>query len=214
MRSLALGELALVGLLVAGDFHGLVPFSSTPFLLGLGWISLRARGLGWRDVGFVPPRGWRALGLGALAGVAMELLSTFVSVPLLSKWTGRPPDLSDFRPMVGSLRLLLLFLALNWTLAAFGEELAYRGYLMSRLAGLGQNLRGAWLSSLVVASALFGVGHASQGLTGMLQEGLAGLLLGLLYLASGRRLDLPIVAHGVSNTLAFLLIYLDRYPGV
>lgn len=24
----------------------------------------------------------------------------------------------------------------------------------------------------------------------------------------------PFVAHGVSNTLAFVLIYLDRYPGL
>jgi uncharacterized protein len=39
-------------------------------------------------------------------------------------------------------------------------------------------------------------------------------LLGLLYLGSGRTLTVPIVAHGVSNTLAFVLIYLDRYPGV
>jgi membrane protease YdiL (CAAX protease family) len=38
--------------------------------------------------------------------------------------------------------------------------------------------------------------------------------LGLFYLACGRNLAIPIVAHGISNTVAFLLIYLDRYPGV
>jgi membrane protease YdiL (CAAX protease family) len=48
----------------------------------------------------------------------------------------------------------------------------------------------------------------------MVQEGLSGLLLGLLYLGSGRTLAVPIVAHGIANTLAFVLIFLNRYPGV
>ena len=211
----ALGELALFLALVAGDFYGLVPVTSTPFLLGLGWVSLRLRGLGWRDVGFVRPRSWsQALVLGSLAGIGMELFSTFVTVPFLSHLTGTLPDLSDFRSTVGNLRLLLVWLVLNWTLAAFGEELVFRGYLMTRLAGLGQGTRGAWLVSLIVASALFGWGHGDQGLTGMVQEGFAGFLLGLLYLWCGRNLTVPIVAHGVSNTLAFVLIFCNRYPGV
>jgi membrane protease YdiL (CAAX protease family) len=189
--------------------------TSTPFFLALGWLSLRRRGLRWRDVGFARPPHWaRALALGAAAGIAMELLSTFVTVPLLSRLTGSPPDLSEFRSTVGNVKLLLLWLALNWTLAAFGEELAFRGYVMNRLADLGRGTRGAWLVSLVVASALFGWGHGGQGLTGMVQEGFAGLLLGALYLGSGRNLTVPIVAHGVANTLAFVLIYLGRYPGV
>lgn len=144
----------------------------------------------------------------------MELFATFVTVPLWAQLTGTPPDLSDFRPMVGSVRVLLLGLLLNWTLAAFGEELAFRGYLLTRLAGLGGDTRAAWLASLAVTSALFGWGHGGQGLAGMLQEGFAGFLLGLLYLGCGRNLTVPIVAHGVANTLAFVLIFFDRYPGV
>jgi membrane protease YdiL (CAAX protease family) len=173
--------------LVAGDYFGVVPFSSTPFFLVLAWLSLRLRGLGWRDVGFTRPAGWpRALALGTLAGIAMELFSTFVSVPLLSRLTGQPPGLSDFRPLVGNLKLVLAFLVPMWLLAAFGEELVYRGYLMNRLAGLGRSTRAAWLLSAVVVSVLFGWGHGGQGLTGMLQEGFAGLLVALVYLACGR----------------------------
>jgi membrane protease YdiL (CAAX protease family) len=103
----------------------------------------------------------------------------------------------------------------NWVVAAFGEELVYRGYMMNRIAGLGRGARGSWIPSLVVVGVLFGWAHEeSQGLAGMAQEGFAGLLLGLLYLGCGRNLAVPIVAHGVSNTLAFVLIYFDRYPGV
>jgi hypothetical protein len=211
----AAAEMALVAALMAGDFYGVVPVSSTPFLILMGWISLRLRGLRWRDVGFARPARWRrAILVGIAAGVVMELFSTFVTVPLLTQLTGKPPDLSDFRSTVGNVRMLLIWLALNWTLAAFGEELAFRGYVMPRLADLGGGTRAAWLASLVVTSLLFGWGHGGQGLTGMMQETLAGLMLGGLYLANGRNLTVPIVAHGVSNTLAFVLIYFGRYPGI
>jgi uncharacterized protein len=213
---LALGEVLLAfGVTVADRFH-LVPLSNTPFLFALGWISLRLRGLRWRDVGLVRPRSWvRTLAIGSLAGIAMELLALFVTEPLFAQLVGRHPDLSDFRPLVGNLGFLLGILVLNWLLAAFGEEMVYRGYLLNRVAGLGQGTRGAWILSLIVVSVFFGWAHGeSQGLTGMLQEGFAGLLLGLLYLGNGRRLAVPIVAHGVSNTLAFVLIYFGRYPGV
>jgi hypothetical protein len=213
---LAAVELAIVVALFAADRHGLVPLSNTPFLFALGWISLRVRGLGWRDVGFVRPRRWlRTLALATAAGIGMELLALFVTEPWIARLAGTHPDLSDFRPLVGNLKLLLIVLLPMWLLAAFGEELVYRGFLMNRFAGLGRGTRGAWLLSLVFVSALFGWAHEEgQGLSGAMQEGWSGLLLGLLYFACGRTLAAPIVAHGVSNTLAFVLIYFDRYPGV
>ncbi|HEY3174925.1 MAG TPA: CPBP family intramembrane glutamic endopeptidase [Candidatus Polarisedimenticolia bacterium] len=160
-------------------------------------------------------RGWvQALALGGLAGIGMEIFSNLVSQPLITRLTGSPPDLSDFRPLVGDLRLLLLMLVPMWLLAAFGEEMVYRGYLMNRLAGLFHGTPRGWLASLIAVSAFFGWSHQSQGLTGMLQEGFAGLLLGALYLGCGRTLTVPIVAHGAANTLAFVLIFLDLYPGV
>ncbi len=217
-RWLALGELALVVAFAVADLSGAIPLSKTPFLLALGWLSLRLRGLGWRSVGFARPRNWtQALALGSLAGIAMELLSTFVTVPFWSRLTGQPPELSGFRPLVGNLQQLLVWQVANWPLAAFGEELVYRGYLMNRIAGLaGPNggTQGSWLLSLVAVSVFFGWAHEYQRLSGMLQEGFNGLLLGLLYLGFGRNLTVPIVAHGVSNALAFALIYFDRYPGV
>lgn len=208
-------ELVLVLGLWLADRNGFVPISSTPFMLAIGWISLRMRGLGWRDVGLKRPPEWlRACLLGCGLGLGLELLATLATTPLLARWLGQQPDLTGFQPIVGNFKLLLFFLVINWVLAAFGEELAYRGYLLNRLAGSGRDRPLTWIASVLAVSLIFGLQHDYQGLTGIVQEGLSGLWLGLIYLACGRNLTVPIIAHGVSNSLAFILIFLGRYPGV
>jgi membrane protease YdiL (CAAX protease family) len=59
-----------------------------------------------------------------------------------------------FAPLVGNARFLLLSLVVSWTLAAFGEELVYRGYLMNRAAELAGKGRLAWGTCLVLTSIL------------------------------------------------------------
>jgi hypothetical protein len=87
-RALGIADLAIFLALIVGDYYGIVPISSTPFLLVFGRISLWLRGLGWRDVGFARAPAWgRALLLAVSAGLAMELLSTFVSVPIVAHGT-------------------------------------------------------------------------------------------------------------------------------
>lgn len=216
MRDLRLGiELvAFVGIVVA-DACGLVPISQTILLLPLIWVSLRLRRERWSSLGFGRPASWgRAIALGIVAGVALEALAVLVTTPWISRFFGIEPDYGELAAIQGNVPLLLLFLALSWTLAACGEEISFRGFLMKRLAQCFGKGRGAWIASLFLSSALFGWGHTEQGISGWVQEGLSGLLLGVLFLVSKRNLVVPIVAHGVSNTVAFVLIYLGRYPGL
>ncbi len=110
--------------------------------------------------------------------------------------------------------MLIMFLGVNWTLAAFGEEICFRGFLLKRLAQVFGESPAAWWVGLILSSLLFGWGHTEQGMSGWVQEGLSGFLLGVLFLVFGRNLTIPIIAHGVSNTLAFILIYFGRYPGL
>lgn len=212
--SLWLEVATFVGVVVA-DAAGLVPITQTLFLLPLVWISLQLRREGWQTIGFSRPANFgRLVAVGVVIGIALELFAVFVTTPWISSWFGTEPDHSDLSAIRGNLPLLLFFLALSWILAAFGEEICFRGFLMERLARLFGGNRSSWIISLLLASALFGWGHTEQGISGWIQEGLSGLWLGVLFLASGRNLVLPIVAHGVSNTLAFILIYLGRYPGL
>ncbi|HET7201809.1 MAG TPA: CPBP family intramembrane glutamic endopeptidase [Steroidobacteraceae bacterium] len=208
-------DIAAFAALVAADAKGLLPISQTLFLVPLVWLALRLRRERWRSIGFsLPDRRGRAVAIGVAAGLLMEGFAVTVTTPMISGWFGTEPDYSQFAAIKGNPRLLLTFLALSWTLAAVGEELCFRGFLMNRVARVFGCGRLAWGASLLATSVLFGWGHTEQGIAGWVQEGLSGLLLGLLFLATGRNLLAPIVAHGVSNTVAFVLIYLGRYPGL
>jgi hypothetical protein len=54
-RWIAAVEIVAAILLIVGNLVGLLPFSSTPFLLLLTWISLRLRHVPRRDIGFTRP---------------------------------------------------------------------------------------------------------------------------------------------------------------
>lgn len=212
-KLVAIGEFALVALIFIADAHHLIPISKTPFLLALGWISLRLRGLHWRDVGLVRYRsGLKTILLGVAAGIVMEFIELYLSQPLLMHVTGNPPDLSDFAGLRGNPKYLALGLSLAWTLAAFGEEMVWRGYLMNRVADLGKHTKTAWMISLLLVNTAFGFAHSYQGITGIIDEGFMGLLLGILYLATGCNLAVPIVAHGVADSIDLLLLFFGKYP--
>jgi len=186
----------------------IIPVDETYPILALGWLSLRLRGGGWRGVGLGCPTSWRrTLALGAAVGILLQVLSEFVTEPLFTALTHQPVDVSEFRPLVGNVKLLLLYFVVVWTLAAFGEEMTYRGYLLNRVADLGGRRPWAWAVGLLFVTVLFGFGHSYQGLTGMLDTGLHGLLLGVLYLASGRNLWVCVIAHGVTDTIALTLAF-------
>lgn len=216
-KAIIIGELALVGLIFIADYyrwHHLIVISKTPYLFLLAWLSLRLRGQSWRSVGWAIYRSWsRTFALGVLLGIGNELLELFVTQPLLVRLFHRWPDLSDLRPLVGNRNLLGLALLLTWTLAAFGEELVYRGYLMNRVADLFGRTRTAWTLSLILTSILFGFGHYDQGAIGQIENVIGGCLLAVFYVVCGQKLAVPIVAHGVQDTIDVLLIFLGKYPG-
>ena len=212
---LAFVEFLIAALIFYADHRKLIPFSKTPELLLLGWVSLRVRKLRWRDVGLTRYRSWPVtIALGVGLGVLTEAFQLLITQPILSRLIGRQPDLELFRMVTGNLKMTLLFIALSWTLAAFGEELFWRGYLLNRVADVVGRTPIAWFVSLLIVSSAFGLAHGYQGLTGWIEEGIAGLALGLMYLRTGRNLSVPIIAHGVADTIDMVLIFFGKFPGM
>jgi len=60
---------------------------------------------------------------------------------------------------------------------------------------------------MVFVSVLFGLGHFYKGLAGMIDSGVAGLILGSAYLLSGRNLWTSIFAHGFIDTFGVIALY-------
>lgn len=217
-RAWAWVEFAIIAVIFWGDIHHwrhhFIILSKTINLLVVGWVSLRLRGLRWRSVGFSLPQNWRQyLGIGIIAGILMEALELFVTQPLLERITHKPPDLSELMPLIGNWQYLLLALAAAWTLAALGEELVYRGYLLNRIQDVLGSTRPAIIAALLLMSVVFGMAHFYQGVTGVIENTIDGLILGALYLRFGRNLMVPIIAHGVTDSIDVLLIYAGHYPG-
>lgn len=94
---------------------------------------------------------------------------------------------------------LRVFFGLSAT-AGIVEEIVYRGFLVWCLA----LLMPLWLA-IIVSSVAFGLAHTYQGPLGILRTGIAGLALGILYVASGS-IWLPILAHILADALQGLSI--------
>lgn len=196
--------------IVIQNLYHILPISEVPYLLLFAWLMLRLRGLKWSSIGLAKPDNWlRTILLGLATAIFLQLLSEFVTEPLITRFTHKPTDLSEFKPLVGNTTLLIVYFVLIWTLAAFGEELVYRGYTMNRMADVGNRTSSSWLISLLFISSLFGVGHYYQGITGMIDSGISSLIFGSLYLYTGRNLWVSILAHGFSDTIGLLIIYFD-----
>ena len=208
-------ELALFVVIFWADGAGLIPLSKTPFLFLVAWASLRLRGSGWRAAGLNFDRRWLTLiGIGAIAGIAFWAFEFYVENPVLYRLTGRYPDLDTFADLVGNVRLLAILIALNLVLAAFGEEMIWRGYALPRVAEVMGGSTIAWAASIIAVNAAFGLAHLYQGESGTVQAAVQGALLGLLYLATGRNLLAPIAAHFMANNCDFVMIYLGLHPGI
>lgn len=203
-----------IAILYAG-LEGYLVFSSTPFLLATGAIFLWWRGPGWRAIGLRRPASWRRTFAIAAALSLYQFLSLYVVEPLLARLTsGELPDVSMFKTLVGNPIELLFWIVISWTLAAFMEEMVYRGYLTARVAALVGSSERGYVIAIVATSVLFGVAHLYQGVSGVVSTGISGLLFGVAYLASGRNLWCAILAHGLIDTIGFVMIYLGIYPGL
>ena len=204
-------EFTLILMGVAVYALGYLPFPILPLFL-VAWASLRLRHMRWRDVGLKRPDRWLpTIGFALIVGIGYQVLDIILIAPLLQHLTGEGIDLTLFSDLQGNLILLILFLAVSWTEAAFIEELFFRGYLFNRITDLAGRERPGIIVALVCTSLLFGAAHTYQGISGMVDTALAGLMLGLLYLFARRNLWLPILTHGIIDTVGFLLIFFNLY---
>ena len=108
---------------------------------------------------------------------------------------------------LGAAAVALRWLLIVWTFVAFGEEISYRGYLLTRAADVGARSKTAYWVAVLLVSMLFGIGHYYKGPAGMVDSGMAGLVLGTAYMLSGRKLWACILAHGFIDTFGVIALF-------
>ena len=209
-RGLSLAEFLIGGFIVIGHnvFH-LLP-NEVPILFILGWISLRLRDGGWKAAGLTRPHSWwKTVALAMGAAAVLQLGSELVVGPLGHRLWPAPQHVSK---IIGSSSLgwkqALTTLLIIWTFAAFGEELSYRGYLLTRAADILGRSAAAYIIAMLLVAMLFGFGHYYKGPAGVLDSTYSGLVLGCAYLLSGRNLWAAILAHGISDTFALAVVFM------
>lgn len=175
-------------------------------IAGLTWL----RGEGLAGLGFVRPESWPVTILLSMGlGLILALASTLVIEPLTDRLTGTAIDHSLFDSIRGNLPGLLKLLLLVWLLVAFLEEIIFRGFLMLEVRRwLGTGV-GGLVINLLFNSILFGIAHWYQGRSGALSTGIVGMLIGVIFIAGGYNLWLPILTHGFIDTFGLTLVYLN-----
>jgi hypothetical protein len=123
----AAAELLLAALLIG---YGAFSFYNLGLLILLASQSLWVRELGWADLGLGRKRISGRAVLAAVVAAAAVLISVRTVIAPVAMWvTSQPIDLSGVITP-GDRDALLIRLAQAWTLAAFGEEMVFRGYLI------------------------------------------------------------------------------------
>jgi hypothetical protein len=175
-----------------------------------GGIILKRQGSSWREIGLGKPASWvktSLFGVGAfVAAVVVFLAMQTIAVGLLTALGLALPEIdqSRFNEIEGNLPFFILTIILAWTTIAFGEEMYYRAFLITRMidfTSIGQGL------AILIAGIIFGVVHFAEGPLGILSNGAFGILFGWIYVRSGRNLWITIIGHGLINTLRFTLLY-------
>jgi CAAX protease family protein len=204
-RGLSAFEFCLGAFIVIGHnvFH-IVP-NEVIILSLLGLVSIRLRDGSWSSMGFKRPASWQRLLLIALAAAAARiLLGQFLIEPVTGLFWPKPTPPALANEITGNMTMALVALLLVWTFAAFGEEIAYRGYLLTRAADIGRRSTVAYWIGIVLVSILFGYGHYYKGTAGVIDSGVAGLILGSAYMLAGRNLWASIFAHGFIDTFGII----------
>ena len=178
-----------------------------PFLLVLAviiWMRVQKIPLTHLGLGTFKPS--RSLLLLVFGTMVVDSVAIGIATPVLDSFFGEAQPVARFQALPGNLALLLLVLPLSWVLV-FGEEFFFRGFLLTTLAETLGAFRAAWVAAVVIQAVGFGLIHVEQGPAQVIYIGIGAVVYGATYLLAGKNLWPLILAHGINNTLGFILLY-------
>ncbi|MDH3745111.1 MAG: CPBP family intramembrane metalloprotease [Acidobacteriota bacterium] len=183
-------------------------------MLATIWLGLRLRGQGWEHLGLA----FRPIDRRAFFGALWKSLVVFVAALagfilgaiVMANIVGRPEqaDMSGYNYLAGNLPMLMVALVGVFIASSLGEEILYRGFLITRLEALGGASKTALRTAVVVSSIIFGLVHFAWGPMGIVQTGFMGLALAISFLVLKRNLWILVVAHFYLDAILLIQMYL------
>ena len=211
MAQMLAGSLAFGDVLPSGDLLAFIlrqKWLECGLILAIAAYLLKRHGLPpaafgmrfnhpWREAG------WSLAGLGAAYGALILSIIFVLPVILLSPESGEAAarDRLEFArqlPLDNVWLTMLLLVAV-----AIGEELLFRGLLVTYL----RRVTGNWIAAIALSSVVFGALHVGQGYIAIPQAMLLGAALAIIFVLS-RSLTAVIIAHFLFDLLQFQLMRL------
>jgi membrane protease YdiL (CAAX protease family) len=196
----AFGPLGILAIL-------LVLFSPNALLgavLVLAWTWYT--GTPWHELGFVRPKNWiSSVAIGIPFGVAFKVLMKALVMPLF----GADPINQAYHYLAGNTAStvgMAVYLIIG---AGFGEETIYRGFIFQRLGKLLGASIAARISIVLLSATWFALAHyLVQGLAGVEQAVVTGLVFGTIFAITGR-IWMVMITHAAFDLAALAIIYWD-----
>jgi membrane protease YdiL (CAAX protease family) len=194
------GPLGILAILVILAGNAVVVPLSAILVLLWAWRSRTP----WREIGYVRPASWtRTVVVGIAFGIAFKLLMKAIVMPLL----GAPAINQAYHYLAGNRAALPAALYAMIVGAGFGEETVFRGYMFERFGKLFGS--GVWAKTLIVllTAGWFGLDHYPlQGLAGVEQATILGVVFGTIFAVTGR-IWMLMFAHAAFDLTALAIIY-------
>ena len=176
-------------------------------ILGLMVLSLLIRRDGLSTMGLHRvARPWAFAGKMLIFAAGWSLVQIGLLKPIMNHLSGRTQDMSQFSGLQGNLSSLLTWVALGWTVAALGEELAFRGFVQTRMTELVGVAGIRLVVAVVLTAVLFGLLHTEYGPVGVAASAVDSVFYSVLRYRY-QTLWAAILAHGFINTIGFVTFF-------
>jgi len=171
-----------------------------------------SRGITWKDLGLVTPTNYKKTALvtfGILVATVVSIVSfnvlkdNFNWFPTKEVVENTAPTVSKFGDLKGNWMLFFSIMPMILVESTL-EELLDRGFLMNWFEKLFSNTWFATVIAVLLQAAIFGFRHSNDFSERSITTGLIGLVMGIAYMAFGRKLWPLILAHCILNTMSMV----------
>ena len=142
--------------------------------------------------------------------VIVEIFVDFFLQPFITWVTNEPQDYGAFEVLKGNSLMYKKYFFYTWISAAFGEEIFFRGFLFQQFKLMLPEFKYKLALIVLLSSVLFALPHFYLGLSGVIFTFAFGIIFSLIYIKCHYNLWIPIIVHGIVDSIFITLAYTDN----